>query len=859
MNKPNPDRVAEIFAAALEKTETERHEFIAAACGDDALLCARVLELIGALPEPELLFESPAFPKEIESAATVTLRRDPGRSGQILGHYRLQELLGSGGMGEVYRAEDLALGKLVAIKVLRPGANPQLRARLLKESVTSAKIEHPAVATFYEVGKEEEVDYLAMEYVEGETLRDYLRQGTPPANQAIALVFALLDALVHAHAKGIVHRDIKPENIMVTPEGFPKLLDFGIAKEVHLPESRGEAMRTATMLTSLTGHGFIVGTIGYMSPEQLRGEVVSEQTDVFAMGAVLYELLTGEAAFPGSSVRERMAATFSREIPHLDLAEVHVDINAVLRKALARSPEDRYASAAAFIRDLKDVGSGVSLAMLPNTVAILDLENLARTEIDDWIGSGVAESLGADLGRMTDLDLVPRNKVLRAAANLTAEMSSPDPVALGLTLGCRWVLTGTYQRMGSRLRLTVRLVEVATGADRWVEKLDGELDQIFEMQDRLARITAKSLGVVIPEAESRPQKFSAYEYYAKGRKLWTAFRSTDMPLVRELYTKAIEIDPDYAPALAGLACIYAPSMWSISADPALLAKGEQWARRALQADSKSSDAQTFLGYSLWRQGKLEAAARALAMAEELDAKSVFAPYFRGALMINIGQWEGAVLCLRRAFAIDEGSIHVLVCLGFAYTELGHYSEAEWALFKAQDLERAGNEIVWGGAGQLLSDCFLRQGRLAEAWDVCKELLASLEGNEHTFRSSWRMTSLRILAEIAYRAGDTDAAEVAVNQSIAMTEAQPEGPSKGQVLVQALALKSMIGFCRESYLKARELEKSRSDYDFAWGPIVSEDRTLWLLAQAAQSFEEWEEATTYYARAQAAGCLRPLQN
>lgn len=854
----NAHQVAEIFTKALEKAGGERRAYLEKACGDNQGLLQRVQALLAALPDAELFFDSPTIRDELKGTATLVVEKSPVRSGQVLGHYRLDRLLGSGGMGEVYSAEDLALGRTVAIKLLRAGVDPHLRARLLKESAASAKIEHPAVATFYEHGQEGDTDYLAMEYVEGETLRDFLRKDSFSPDQALALIFALLDALVHAHSRGIVHRDIKPENIMVTPQGTPKLLDFGIAKEVHLSASRDEPVRTATLMTALTGHGFIVGTLGYMSPEQLRGEMVSEQTDVFAVGAVLYEMLAGEAAFPGSTAREKMASTLSRDIPLIDLDGLHTDINAVLRRALARNSKDRYPNATAFIRDLRNLESGVRLAVLPNTVAILDLENLTHRADDDWIGIGMTESLGADLGRMIGLELVPRNKVLRGAAALEPDGGSLDPVTLGLALGCRWVLAGTYQKLGPHLRLTVRFLEVATGMDLWVEKLDGEMDTLFEMQDRLAQITAESLNLVLPEDGEKQQDLSAHELYAKGRKVMITLDSVNIPFAKDLFEKAVEIDPCFSPALSGLACIHAPNLWAQSADPALLKNSEDLARRAILGDPKFGEAHTWLGYSLWRQGKFNAAAQSLETAEKLDPANPLPPYFQGALHCEQGDLDTALTCALRAYKKDEKVTFVLSFLGYVHTLLGNYSEAEWIFARAINLVKGGDAIQWSGSWIGLSECYLSQGKVDEAWVLCKELLDALETSAHAYRSVWRLAGLQMLAEIALARGNLQAAEVAINQAIEMSKAQSAGPAKGHTMVQSLALKSMIDSNPKIYREAVALEKNREGFDFSWQPMSGDDRTCFLLARAALHHGEHDDVAIYYSRAKEAGCRLPLK-
>ncbi len=851
------DQVASVFAEALDLSPEQREDFLGQACRGDHRLQQRVQTLLDALPNAEEYFGSIHQRDTMDDMATPAMPAETGRQGQVLGHYRLRELLGKGGMGEVYRAEDLVLGRPAAVKLLLPGVDRQLRKRLLKESSASARIEHPAVATFYEHGHAEGLDYLAMEYVPGDTLRNKLKQGGLSPDQALSLVLALLDGLVHAHAKGIIHRDIKPENIMVTATGALKLLDFGIAKEIRLPDDQREALRTAAMLTGLTGHGFIVGTLGYMSPEQLRGEVVSEQTDLFAVGAVLYEMLAGEPAFPGIIPSQRMAATLSRELPLLDLPGVHSDINAVLRRALARDCGDRYPNAAAFLRDLRDMESGVGLAILPNTLAILDLVNLSGQQEDDWIGTGVAESLGADLRGLAGLEMVPRNKVLRVAAGHCPEEGHPDPVAVGLALGSRWVLSGTCQRLGPRIRLTVRFVEVATGRDLWVEKLDGQTDKIFDMQDRLARITAESLDLVLPEEKIRKQDLSVHELYAKGRKVLLTLQNTDIIFAKEQLEKAIAIDPDFAPALSGLAAIHAPNFWHASADPAMLDAAEEFARRAIASAPEFWESYVFLGYALWRKGRFEKAIGALEKATDLNPGDELALYYQGCLLLEEGRPQDAVVQFRKAYENEADSVYVLSGLGHAHTLLTNYPEAEWSFNRAINLVEGGDPYQRVGPQWLLSVCLFQQGRLDEAWDLCKELLETVEASAHAFRSLWRLGGMHLLAEIAMARDDGEAARVAINQAHAMLKAQPAGPSKGHTMVQILALRSMIEGDREDFEKAEILERDREGFNFSWSPRNYDGHTCFILARAAHHHGEKERSEAYLGRARKTGCRLPF--
>jgi TolB-like protein/Tfp pilus assembly protein PilF len=606
------------------------------------------------------------------------------------------------------------------------------------------------------------------------------------------------------------------------------------------------------MVTGLTEHGAIIGTPGYMSPEQLQGETINERTDLFSLGALLYEMLANEPAFPGKNFYERMGATLYRCIPQLEVPEVPSDINAVLGRALARPIQERYPSAASFLRDLRDLGTGKGLAALPNTLAVIDLENLTGSQDEDWIGSGVVESLSADLMRLPDLELVPRNKILRMVGNFEPGAPQQDPISFGLALGCRWVLTGSYQRIGSRLRLTVRFVEIATGRDLWVEKLDGGTENLFEMQDRLAELTAESLDVVLPQESSRRPDLSVQELYARGRKVMLNMQAPQTEFATRQFEKAIELDPNFAPAVAGLAGIEAPLRWAGTADPNDLIKSEKLARRAIDVDPHFAESYVWLGYSLWRQGQFEGAGEALRTAASLDPSDHLASYFLGTLFCEIADFESAIRRLQQAFDNDNKSVYVMNSLGYAHSELGHYSEAEWVLDRAMDLVRNGSVIHWGATMQILSWCYLSQGKLQEAGDSCRELLDSVEEIDHVYRSATRLSGLILLSEISLACDDIGAAEVAINQAYAIAQAQPMGPSKGHIQVNLLALKSIIVSDSDLYEVAKDLEGKREGYDFSWGANFSEVQSCHQLAKAAMHHGKTDEARKFAARAEALG-------
>jgi predicted Ser/Thr protein kinase len=365
--------------------------------------------------------------------------------GRTLSHYRVEDRLGAGGMGVVYLARDLALDRLAALKVLPRGFDPALRLRLMREARACASLQHPGIATFFETGEEGGEVFVAMEYVRGKTLRAVLREGALPPQRAVAVAEAILESLSHAHAAGVLHRDVKPENVMISDEGRVKLLDFGLAKHLAAQGSGGE-LPTLSLLTS---EGAIVGTPGFLAPEQLRGDPSDGRADLFAVGAILYELLSGAPAFPGATPMARAAATLSVDPPLLRAGGMPAGTEEVLFRALSRDPARRYATAGEFLAGLHRLGEGSPAAGPGDRIVVVDFENLSGRPEDAWIGTGIAETLVSDLSRHRGLQVVAREGVMKARAGSSEPM---DSHALGQRLGCRWTVGGSYQRVGPALR-----------------------------------------------------------------------------------------------------------------------------------------------------------------------------------------------------------------------------------------------------------------------------------------------------------------------------------------------------------------------------------------------------------------------
>jgi len=726
-------------------------------------------------------------------------------------------------MGEVYLARDMAPGRAAALKVLPKNLDASLKPRLLREGEASARLQHPAIATFYESGESDGVAFIAMEYVSGQTLRDRLMEGPLPVREAVSMTAWLLEALSHAHAAGILHRDIKPENVMLTSESSAKLLDFGIAK-VFAPADPEEATGTA-----LTSAGEVLGTVGYMSPEQLKGLPLDAQSDLFSLGAVFYEALSGERAFPGRTAGERIAAILTRDPAPLAGADLPPELRAVLSRALAREASLRYPSAASFLSDLRRSTAGEFVAALPDTLAVMDFENLSRNPEDDWIGSGIAESVSAELARVPGLSVVAREKALKVKKALSA---TSDALDLGHALGCRWVLSGSYQRMGPALRLTSRLSEVATGHVVSSEKLDGKLDEIFQMQDRLASSTAAVLDLALPAAApSGVRNLDAYEAYARGSRFFHQLAKGTFEQARELFEEAIAADAGHAPALAGLSAVHA-MRFTFTTDPSELEKSVDYARRSIAADGRLGEPHIWLGYSLWRLWNVEEAFEEERKAMELDPANPFGPYFAGWCRLSTDRADEAIPFFASAVEADAQHGWSWLGLGVSHMALGHLAEARWSLEQAVALERKHPQSPTAGVSGYLGECLRRAGEPDAARTRCLEGLEAVEKSDHMYRDTFRAICLCVLGRAALDGEDLSAGRAAFTQTVAHLRGRPRALGGGQLLVQALAGLSRAGDGAGHFEEALRLFEDRRGFDFSYLWLCSDDESLSQLSLAA---------------------------
>ncbi|HSC29701.1 MAG TPA: protein kinase [Vicinamibacterales bacterium] len=482
----------------------------------------------------------------------------PLAAGSRLGPYEIVTPLGAGGMGEVYRARDPRLGREVAVKVLpeEAASDPGRLRRFEQEARAVAALSHPNVVAIFDVGVSP-VAFLVTELLDGGTLRSHLERGPMTAERTIEVALQLAAGLAAAHARGIVHRDLKPDNVFITADGLVKILDFGLAKHVELPGRVDEAITHSQTLP-----GTVLGTPGYMSPEQVRGLDADHRADIFAVGAILYEMLTGRRAFQRASPADTISAILTEPASALVFdAGTPPALAGVVRRCLAKDAALRFQSARDLaqalesVSDIRSASITAADAARPDSIAVLPFVNLSAGPDTDYFSDGLAEDLVNALTRLSGL------RVASPTSSFRFRGRQADIRNIGHELGVGAIVEGSVRRSGSRLRITVHLTNVEDGCHIWSERYDRELADVFAVQDEIVEsIVSALVPTLAGEARAavrRPtENLRAYDLYLKGRYFWNQRSPAVFGMAIRYFEQAIALDPRYALAYAGLADCY---------------------------------------------------------------------------------------------------------------------------------------------------------------------------------------------------------------------------------------------------------------------------------------------------------------
>src|SRR5262245_12565399 len=531
--------IEEIFLAALEQEPDEISAFLDTACNGDAVLRREVEVLLASDQRAGRFIE-----KSTVGLATKVIQNREADSlvGQTIGHYKISEAIGTGGMGDVYLATDIIAGRKAALKLLplRFTGDAERLKRFQQEARAVVGLNHPNILTVYEIGEDHSVHYIASELIEGETLRERLTRGPMQLSEAVDVAIHVASALAAAHQAGIVHRDIKPENIMLRPDGYVKVLDFGIAKlaEQEVPATMP---REEALLLVETNLGAVLGTVRYMSPEQACGEHVDQSSDIWSLRVVLYEMLTGQTPFTGDTPAEVMSSILEKEPPPLThyIAHAPAELQQIISKTLRKDRGQRYHSARELLQALKDLGRkleaeleraaaplwlrwarspaalvlvltiaafalalpfyrhrNLGTTLLPDkSIAVLPFENLSDEKEHTAFADGVQDDILTKLAKITDLKVISRTSVMDyrdGKGNLRQ---------IGNELRVSHVLEGSVRRAGTHFRLNAQLIDTRTDTHVWAQQYDRDLDDLFTVQSEIAQKVAERLNAKVTSAE----------------------------------------------------------------------------------------------------------------------------------------------------------------------------------------------------------------------------------------------------------------------------------------------------------------------------------------------------------------------
>jgi serine/threonine protein kinase/tetratricopeptide (TPR) repeat protein len=586
--------------------------------------------------------------------------------GWTLGHYQIVEELGAGGMAVVYRATDTKLGRDVALKVLSPdrSVSEKDKARFLQEARAAAALHHPNICTIYDVGEDRGDLYIAMAFIAGRGVNDIVRQGPMNLDGALKIAVQVAEGLEAAHRLDIVHRDIKSANIIVDDSGNATIVDFGIAKLAARPTQAGEEL--------------FVGTVAYMSPEQAKGGSVDHRTDIWSLGVCLYEMIAGELPFHSeydSAVIYQIVNQDPPSLVHRD-PPVPADVAQIIRRALEKRPESRYQTVSDMLADLRgtlrDVGVGGDRR--EPSIAVLPFANMSDDRKQDYFCDGMAEEIINSLTQIEHLRVVARTSSFAFRDRIL------DIREIGRELGVDTLLEGSVQKAGNTLRITTQLVDVRSGYHLWSERFDRTLEDVFAIQDEIARNVVRALKVTLTENERRviakvpTTDVEAYDLYIRAMQRYHEMTSRELGYARNLLTSAIIRDPNYALAYCGLSDCYAMIWTFYDHDHSNIEHALTASRKALELDSELAQAHASYGLALSLDKRYDEAEKEFLAAIDLAPKLYEAYYFYARSCRPQGKLEKAAEMFEKASEVRPEDYQSPILAADTYRGLGRHDD-----------------------------------------------------------------------------------------------------------------------------------------------------------------------------------------
>ena len=733
------ERIEEIFYAALNKEADQVAQFLDSACESDELLRRKVEALLASRQRAGSFIEASAVgiaTRIVENGQADLL------VGQTFGHYKISKRIGSGGMGEVYLATDMTAGRKAALKLLpmRFTGDVDRLKRFQQEAHAVVALNHPNILTVYEIGEDHSTHYIASELIEGQTLRQRLLRGRIEFDEAVDLAIQVASALAAAHEAGIVHRDINPANIMLRSDGYVKVLDFGIAKLAE-QEAAATMPKDEALLLLETNLGLILGTVRYMSPEQASGARVDKRTDIWSLGVVLYEMVTGDAPFKGDTPRDVMSSILEKEPPLLAnyIKRTPVELQQIISRTLRKNRKERYQTTGELLQALKNLRHKLELKAelersttpswlrwtrspiaivlaflvfavalaLPfyrhwnlvtnlqpeKSIAVLPLENLSEEKENAFFADGVHDEVLSNLSKIADLKVISRASTMQYKSGVARNLHK-----IGQQLGVVHVVEGSVQRVGNRVRVNAQLVDARTDRQLWGETYDRNLSDVFAIQSEIAKAIADQLQVKLSQSEKseidRPPTvdLTAFDLYARAQNLLlinlSSITRTKLLQGADLLNQAVTRDPSFFQAYCQLARTHG-LLYFLGSDhtPGRLALAEAAVQAAFRLRPDAGEAHLARAETLYRGyqdyngalAELEVAGQTVPNNAQLFA-------VKGFIQRRQRHWEESTRNLERAIELDPRNFFLLQQIAISYGLLRLYTDEQSVLRRFLDIE-----------------------------------------------------------------------------------------------------------------------------------------------------------------------------